>query len=89
MPTQDWLPYPCTKRWFLDAFAGPIGTLLRAVATGTPPMPGARDNVDTIAVIEQLYASVRKAGAAISSSAGSSTQTSFAMSVKTRTSGDS
>jgi predicted dehydrogenase len=59
LPTEDWLVYPCTKRWFLDAFAGPIGVLFRAVATNTPPVPSARDNVDTIRLIETLYASMK------------------------------
>jgi predicted dehydrogenase len=59
LPTEDWLPYPCTQRWFLDAFAGPIGALLRAVATNTPPVPPARDNIETIRLIERLYASAK------------------------------
>ena len=59
LPTEEWLVYPCTQRWFLDAFAGPIGALLRAVATNEPPVPSARDNVATIRVIEQLYASMQ------------------------------
>jgi predicted dehydrogenase len=66
LPTTGWLVYPCTKRWFLDAFAGPIGTLFRAVATKTPPVPAARDNVDTIRLIEKLYVSMRPpAGASL------------------------
>jgi len=59
LPTADWLDYPCTKRWFLDAFAGPIGSLFRAVATQSRPQPDGHDNVATVRLIEALYASMQ------------------------------
>lgn len=52
-----WLTYSCTKRWFLDAFAGPIGSLFRAIATGADD-PAPADNVETIRLIEALYRSM-------------------------------
>jgi predicted dehydrogenase len=58
LPTDGWLEYPCTTRWFLDAFAGPIGSLLRAIATGTDVSPDASDNVDTLRLVEALYDSM-------------------------------
>jgi predicted dehydrogenase len=69
LPSEDWLVYPCTQRWFLDAFAGPIGTLLCAVATGTEPDPPAHDNVETIRLIEDLYTSMRSGRTASRTSA--------------------
>jgi predicted dehydrogenase len=58
VPTDGWLPYPVTRRWIPDAFAGPMGSLLRAIATGTPPYPTAHDNIGTIRLINALYDSM-------------------------------
>ncbi|MEU1942008.1 Gfo/Idh/MocA family protein [Streptomyces sp. NPDC059474] len=58
LPTDGWLPYPVTRRWIPDAFAGPIGSLLRAVADGSEPYPSARDNLGTIRLVDRLYASM-------------------------------
>ena len=38
-PTDGWLAYPVTSRWIPDAFAGPMGSLLRAMATAGTPYP--------------------------------------------------
>lgn len=57
LPTDGWLPYPVTTRWIPDAFAGPIGSLMRAAAGGPPPRTAAADNVKTLAVVEALYRS--------------------------------
>jgi predicted dehydrogenase len=58
LPTDGWLPYPVTRRWIPDAFAGPMGSLLRAVADGGDPYPSARDNLRTIRLVDRLYASM-------------------------------
>ncbi|MGX6449294.1 Gfo/Idh/MocA family protein [Patulibacter sp. S7RM1-6] len=64
LPTDGWLPYPVTTRWIPDAFAGPIGSLMRAVAGGPAPATAAADNVRTLAVCEALYRSA-EAGEAV------------------------
>jgi predicted dehydrogenase len=58
LPTDGWLPYPCTKRWFVDAFIGPMRSLLARIATGVEPPTSARDNVATVRLIEALYRSM-------------------------------
>jgi predicted dehydrogenase len=57
LPTDGWVPYPVTTRWIPDAFAGPMASLLAAVATGTPPRTPASDNVGTLRLLEALYES--------------------------------
>lgn len=58
VPTDGWLPYPVTKRWIPDAFAGPMTALLRWIATGKPSPTAAYDNLGTLALIEALYRSI-------------------------------
>ncbi|GIF63869.1 oxidoreductase [Asanoa ishikariensis] len=59
LPTDGWLPYPVTTRWIPDAFAGPMGALLRQVAgTGAAPTRGA-DALRTLALVEAGYESIR------------------------------
>jgi predicted dehydrogenase len=58
VPTDGWLPYPVTRRWIPDAFAGPMGSLLRSIATDAPPYPTARDNLGTIQLVNALYESI-------------------------------
>jgi predicted dehydrogenase len=58
LPTDGWLPYPVTTRWIPDAFLGPMGSVMEAVATGTPPRTSARDNVGTLRLVEAIYASM-------------------------------
>jgi predicted dehydrogenase len=58
VPTDGWLAYPVTSRWIPDAFAGPMGSLLRAIATGGTPFPSARDNLGTVRLVEALYAAM-------------------------------
>jgi predicted dehydrogenase len=58
LPTDGWLPYPVTTRWLPDAIAGPMGSLLKAVAEdGTPATSGA-DNLMTIRLVQALYRSM-------------------------------
>lgn len=58
VPTDGWLAYPVTTRWIPDAFAGPMGSLLKAIATGGEPFPSARDNLGTIRLVNALYKSM-------------------------------
>jgi predicted dehydrogenase len=58
VPTDGWLPYPVTGRWLPDAFAGPMASLLRAIATGEPPATSAADNVRTVELVHALYESI-------------------------------
>lgn len=58
LPTDGWLPYPVTTRWLPDAFAGPMGSLLRAAAEGGEPVTAGRDNLRTLALVHALYRSM-------------------------------
>ena len=58
VPTDGWLSYPVTTRWIPDAFAGPMGSLLQAIAVGGEPWPSARDNLGTIRMVNALYESM-------------------------------
>jgi len=58
VPTDGWLSYPVTRRWIPDAFSGPMGSLLEAIATGTEPATSGRDNLNTLRLVEALYASM-------------------------------
>lgn len=58
--TDGWVPYPVTHRWAPDAFLGPMAGLLAAAATGETPRTSARDNVGTIRLIEDVYASIEQ-----------------------------
>lgn len=59
VPTDGWLPYPVTTRWIPDAFAGPMGALLRDIAGhGASPTRGA-DALRTLALVEAGYESIR------------------------------
>jgi len=58
LPTDGWLRYPVTRRWIPDAFAGPMGSLLLAIATGGEPDPSGADNLGTIALVNALYESM-------------------------------
>jgi predicted dehydrogenase len=57
LPTDGWLPYPVTRRWIPDAFLGPVGSLLRAIAEGGEAETSGRDNVRTLRVAQALYRS--------------------------------
>lgn len=58
LPTDGWLAYPVTRRWLPDAFAGPMGGLLRWIATGEQAPTRAQDNLGTLALVEALYRSM-------------------------------
>lgn len=58
VPTDGWLPYPVTTRWVPDAFAGPMGSLLEAIATDGVPVTSGADNLNTIRLVHALYRSM-------------------------------
>ena len=58
VPTDGWVPYPVTQRWFPDAFIGTMGSVLDAIATGSTPRSSVADNVKTIELVAALYASM-------------------------------
>lgn len=58
LPTDGWLAYPVTTRWLPDAFAGPMGSLLAAIAEGGEPITAGSDNLNTLRLVHALYRSV-------------------------------
>ncbi|MCW2880192.1 MAG: gfo/Idh/MocA family oxidoreductase [Sphaerisporangium sp.] len=58
LPTDGWLPYPVTTRWLPDAVAGPMGSLLAAIAGGGEPETSGSDNLGTLALLDALYRSM-------------------------------
>jgi predicted dehydrogenase len=49
-----------TESWFPDAFAGTMGQLLTALATGKEPAISGRDNLKTMALVEAAYLSAKE-----------------------------
>ncbi len=49
--------YAFDTRWIPDAFLGPMGDLMDAIATGRQPVTAGRDNLGTIAVVMAAYRS--------------------------------
>lgn len=58
LPTDGWLPYPVTQRWFPHAFIGTMGSVLEGIATGREPRSSVADNVKTIELVDALYRSM-------------------------------
>jgi predicted dehydrogenase len=58
VPTDGWVPYPVTQRWFPHAFIGSMGSVLEAVATGSTPRSAVSDNVRTVELVDALYRSM-------------------------------
>jgi hypothetical protein len=54
----SWFAPEWKEVWFPDAFGGTMGQLLEALATGTEPALGARDNLHTMALVEACYRSL-------------------------------
>jgi predicted dehydrogenase len=48
------------EAWFPDAFQGPMGDLMQAIATGTEPETDGVDNLKTMALIEAAYRSLEE-----------------------------
>ena len=58
VPTDGWVPYPVTQRWFPHAFIGSMGSVLEAIAIGTTPRSAVSDNVKTVELVDALYRSM-------------------------------
>jgi predicted dehydrogenase len=53
-----WIEPKWSEAWFPDAFEGPMGELLAAIAEDRAPVIGARDNLNTMALVEACYRSL-------------------------------
>lgn len=58
LPTDGWLPYPVTTRWFPDAFIGTMGSVMNAISKGEPLRSSVAENIGTLKMVEALYASM-------------------------------
>lgn len=58
LPTDGWLPYPVTTRWFPDAFIGTMGSVMASILTGAPLRSSVAENIGTLKMVEALYASM-------------------------------
>ena len=58
LPTDGWLPYPVTTRWFPDAFIGTMGSVMKAISKNEPLRSSVADNIGTLKMVETLYASM-------------------------------
>jgi predicted dehydrogenase len=58
LPTDGWMPYPVTMRWFPDAFIGTMGSVMDAVSTGAPLRASVADNIGTLKMVAALYKSM-------------------------------
>lgn len=56
----EWFEPKWSESWFPDAFQGTMGQLLEALATGTEPAIGGRDNLKTMALVEACYRSLEE-----------------------------
>lgn len=53
---DEWVQSDWSEVWFPDAFVGTMAQLLVAVEDGTEPEIGGRDNLETVAVCEAVFA---------------------------------
>jgi predicted dehydrogenase len=58
VPTDGWLPYPVTTRWFPDAFIGTMGSVMESISTGAALRSSVAENVGTLKMVEALYKSM-------------------------------
>ena len=58
VPTDGWMPYPVTTRWFPDAFIGTMGSVMDAISTGASLRASVADNIGTLKMVEALYKSM-------------------------------
>ena len=58
IPTDGWLPYPVTTRWFPDAFIGTMGSVMESISTGAVLRSSVAENVGTLKMVEALYKSM-------------------------------
>jgi len=55
-----WLSPRWKEVWFPDAFEGPMAQLMAALAAGSEPEIGGRDNLNTMALVDAAYCSARE-----------------------------
>lgn len=55
--TDTWIEPTLTGKWFPDAFAGTMGALFEAVATGKEPTNSGFENLRTLRLVEACYLS--------------------------------
>lgn len=53
----NWRPVAVAGRWLPDAFAGPIGELIRAIQGGPAPTVSGQDHLRTLRLVEAVYES--------------------------------
>lgn len=58
LPTDGWMPYPVTTRWFPDAFIGTMGSVMKAISQNEPLRSSVAENIGTLKMVEALYASM-------------------------------
>lgn len=58
VPTDGWLPYPVTTRWFPDAFIGTMGSVMKAISHGAPLRSSVAENIGTLKMVDALYQSM-------------------------------
>jgi predicted dehydrogenase len=58
LPTDGWMPYPVTSRWFPDAFIGTMGSVMKAISQNEPLRSSVAENIGTLKMVEALYASM-------------------------------
>ena len=58
LPTNGWIPYEVTTRWFPDAFIGTMGSLLGAIAGNNQLRSSVQENLGTLKLISALYESI-------------------------------
>ena len=59
LPTDGWMPYKVTTRWFPDAFIGTMGSLLGAIAGKEQLRSSVQENLGTLKLIAALYESIK------------------------------
>ena len=59
-PDSRPITYEFDARWLPDAFLGPMGDLMDAIATGRPPVTSGRDNLRTLALAFASYRSAQE-----------------------------
>lgn len=57
---DSWVEPALTRKWFPDAFAGTMGALFTAIATGTDATISGKDNLSTMRLVEAAYLSARE-----------------------------
>jgi len=56
----SWHTVEINDKWFPDAFAGPMGSLIKAIETGGEAETNGRDNLKTLAMVHACYRSAKE-----------------------------